>query len=160
MKRIYETLRTAEIWLAALVLAAVIGLVSWATATRVLGVPNIWVIEVTQVLFAWACLLASSIAFRQSTHFSVDLLSGMLPAHLRPPLRIAQNLIILVLVAGLGWVALDFVAQANRRPLPLTGIRFSWVAATIPAACALMALTCIENIVDTLRGDLPEPEVL
>lgn len=148
---LYSSLRWAEAVVAALVLTGVVALVSWATVTRYLGHPNIWVLEVTQVLFAWTCLLAASIAFRKSSHFSVSLLEELLPPKLRGLLRLLQQIVMLVLLVALGWVGLDFVEVAHRRPLPLTGIRFSWVAVTIPVACMLMGITCIENIVRELR---------
>jgi TRAP-type C4-dicarboxylate transport system permease small subunit len=152
MGKLYGRLREAEIWLAGMALAGVVGLVAWATATRVLGVPDVRVLEITQILFAWTCLLSASVAYRHATLFSVNMLEGWLPPRLRPWLTILQATLVFVMVATLGWIALDFVALADRRPLPLTGIRFSWVAATIPVACALMAMTAIETVVNTLRG--------
>lgn len=157
MVGLYLKLREVEVWLAAAALAGVVGLVFWATVTRVLGAPNVWVIELTQILFAWTCLLSASVAYRRATLFSVDILSPWLPKRLLGAMTILKSLIVLTMVVWLGVVAMDFFALANRRPLPLTGIRFSWVAATIPAACAMMALTCLETIVRTLRGaDAPE----
>lgn len=157
MVGLYLKLRELEVWMASAALAGVVALVFWATVTRVLGVPSIWVIEVTQILFAWTCLLSASVAYRKATLFSVDMLSPLLPTRLLRAMTIIKSVMILAMVVWLGVVAMDFLALANRRPLPLTGIRFSWVAATIPAACAMMALTCLETIVRTLRGaDAPE----
>lgn len=148
----YVKLREVEIWLAAIALCGVVGLVTWATLTRVLGVPSIWVLEVTQILFAWTCLLSASVAYRNATLFSVDFFSGVLPKRFRSVLRVVQAILVLGMVAWLAIVALDFVALADRRALPLTGIPFSWVAATIPVACAMMALTSLETILNVLRS--------
>lgn len=152
MGTLYSKLRLTEVWLAALMLALVVGLVFWATVTRVLGVPNIWVIEVTQILFAWACLLSASVAYRSSTLFSVNIFASWLPQRYLGALRIVQATLILGMVTWLGIVALDFVELAARRPLPLTGVPFSWVALTIPVACVMMALTSLETILLTIRG--------
>ncbi|MCU0905869.1 MAG: TRAP transporter small permease subunit [Rhodobacteraceae bacterium] len=151
MGTVYLALREAEVWLAGAALAGVVGLVAWATATRVLGVPDVRVLELTQILFAWTCLLSASVAYRRSTLFAVDMLADWLRPGLRPFLTMAQAAIVLAMVAALGWVSLDFVALAGRRPLPLTGIPYSWVAATIPVACVLMAMTAIETMLATLR---------
>lgn len=142
----YKLLTWIEAAAAALSLTGVVGLVTWATVTRYLGVPNIWVLEVTQILFAWTCLLAASIAYRNAGHFSVSVLENLFPASVLPVFRIVQQAVLLALLLALGWVSLDYVEVANRRPLPLTGIRFSWVAATIPVACGLMAITSIHTI--------------
>lgn len=152
MGEFYLRLRKAEVWLAALALCGVVGLVTWATLTRVLGVPSIWVIEVTQILFAWTCLLSASVAYRNATLFSVDFLSMRLPKRYRAALRLVQAILVLGMVVWLAVVALDFVALADRRTLPLTGIPFSFVAATIPVACIMMALTSLETIMDVLRS--------
>jgi len=154
----YQLLARIEAVAATLALTGVVGLVAWATVTRYLGVPNIWVLEVTQILFAWTCLLAASIAYRNAGHFSVSVLEGFLPEAMRPLFKVLQQVILLALLVALGWVSLDYVEVANRRPLPLTGIRFSWVAATIPVACALMAITSIHNIVTELANWRRRPE--
>lgn len=134
-----------------------LGLTGWASITRFLGVPNIWVIEVTQVLFAWVCFLAASIALRQSQHFSMDILSNWLPETMRPTLNIIRSVIVLFILVGLVWVSIDFVEQSHRRKLPLTGIRTSWVAAALPVAFIMMALDCLDTIIRELKSK-PEPE--
>lgn len=148
----YRALKQLEFWSALILLVAVLGLTGWASITRFLGVPNIWVLEITQVCFAWVCFLAAVLAFRQSQHFSVEFLATALPAWLAPWLAPLRSAIMLVLLVALGWIALDFVEIAGRRKLPLTGIRNSWVAAALPTACLLMALHCIEAIVLELRA--------
>jgi len=153
MLRAYYALRQVEVYCAAAALTAVIGLVTWATITRFFAIPNIWVIEITQIFFAWACVLSGSIAFRRSSHFSVDMLTGFLPKGSTYWVELLQNGIVLVLVLGVAWVSLDFVQQAGRRPLPLTRIPFSWIAASMPVAFSMIGITCMENILKLLaRG--------
>lgn len=146
MNRVYNAFRFAEVIAAAVCLATVIGLVFWATVTRFLATPNIWGIEITQIFFAWTCALSASIAFRRSSHFSVDLLSGWLPEGNKFWMGILRNVLVFCLVMGVVYVSLDFVHLSRRRPLPLTRIPFSWVAASISVAFAMMGVTCIENI--------------
>lgn len=145
--RLYLLLRRAEVWLTLAILATVVGLVGWATLTRYLGVPNVWVIEVTQAFFAWLCLLSASVAFRSGSHFSVDLIVDRLGPALQPWLSVFRTLVLFLLLAALAWVSLDYVEISHRRRLPLTGIRFSWVASAFTVACVMMMLTCIENLV-------------
>lgn len=144
--RTYLFFRRLEVWLAILVLAIVLCLIGWATLTRYLGIPNVWVIEVTQAFFAWLCMLSASIAFRNGSHFSIDLMAHLIPRHLEPWLSVFRFTVLLILLCTLIWYSLDYVELTNRRKLPLSGIRFSWVSAAFPAACALMAITCIEHI--------------
>lgn len=144
---LYRALRRLELWAATFALMVVLLLVGWATVTRYLGVPNVWVIEVTQAVFAWVCLLAASIAFRSGSHFSVDVFGSVLPAAVRDWLGVLRFCILLVILITLAWISLDTIEIANRRRLPLTGVRFSWVVAAFPVACILMILTCIEQII-------------
>ena len=148
----YRALRRLELWAALFALVVVLLLVGWATLTRYLGVPNVWVIEVTQGVFAWVCLLAASIAFRSGSHFSVDLVGDMLPDAMREWLGVLRYCLLLIILVVLVWISLDTVEIAHRRRLPLTGIRFSWVVAAFPTACILMILTCIEQIVRQWPG--------
>lgn len=154
---VFEKFRRIELWVTLAVLTGVLLLIGWATITRYLGVPNIWVIEVTQALFAWVCFLCADMAFRKQSHFSVDFLSMLLPDRIKPYLGLVQNVIILVLLIALFYVSLDYVQLANRRHLPLSGIPFSWVVMAFPIACILMSITCIENIIGIIRpSPLPE----
>lgn len=148
---IYRVLKLLEFWTAAFLLSAVLGLTGWASVTRYLGVPNIWVIEVTQVLFAWVCFLAAVIAFRSSQHFSVDLLIDVLPDRIHPWLGVLRAAVTLAILLGLAWISIDYVEQSHRRRLPLTGIRYSWVAAALPTACLMMAAHCVETILKETR---------
>lgn len=141
--RAYLLLNKIETVAAALALIGVVCLTGWAAITRFLAVPNIWVLEVTQVLFAWACFLSASIAFRRSQHFNIEYLAAVLPETLQTMLPKFRALLMLGILLGLIWYALDYVEMANRRTLPLSGIRFSWVVAALPTACTLMALNCI-----------------
>jgi TRAP-type C4-dicarboxylate transport system permease small subunit len=145
--RQYLLFRQLEIWVTLVVMAIVLCLIGWATLTRYIGTPNVWVIEVTQAFFAWLCLLSASIAFRNGSHFSIDILSKLLPDTLGPWISVFRFTVLLVLLVLLIWISFDYVELTNRRKLPLSGIRFSWVAAAFPVACSLMALTCIEHII-------------
>jgi len=149
---VYRALKQVEFWSALILLVAVLGLTGWASVTRFLGVPNIWVLEITQVCFAWVCFLAAVLAFRESQHFSVEFLTALLPDKISPWLGPLRSAIMLVLLVALGWIALDFVEVAGRRRLPLTGIRNSWVAAALPTACLLMALHCVEALIIEIRA--------
>ena len=149
---VYRALKQLEFWSALILLVTVLGLTGWASVTRFLGVPNIWVLEVTQVCFAWVCFLAAVLAFRKSQHFSVEFLTAALPDAIGPWLGPIRSAIMLVLLVALGWIALDFVEVAGRRRLPLTGIRNSWVAAALPVACLLMALHCVEALIIEIRA--------
>lgn len=148
----YARLKQLEFVAAALLLSAVLGLMGWASITRFLGVPNIWVIEITQVLFAWVCLLAASIAFRRSQHFSVDILSSILPTKLAARMGTIRYAILLCILLGIAWISIDYVELAHRRRLALTGIRYSWVAAALPVSCVLMSFNCIDKIYRGLRA--------
>ena len=149
---VYRALKQLEFWGALVLLVLVLGLTGWASITRFFGVPNIWVLEVTQVCFAWLCFLAAVLAFRESQHFSVDFLIAALPRPIGRWLGPIRSTIMLILLLALSWIALDFVEVAGRRRLPLTGIRNSWVAAALPAACLLMALHCVEALIIEIRA--------
>lgn len=148
--RAYHLLLRIETIVAAMALIGVICLTGWAAVTRFLAIPNIWVLEVTSVLFAWACFLSASIAFRSQQHFKIEYLEAVLPDHLKRLLPKLRAVLLFGILVALIWYALDYVEMANRRTLPFTGIRFSWVVAALPVACAMMALNCLVTLFSSL----------
>ncbi|MCB1516580.1 MAG: TRAP transporter small permease [Hyphomicrobiaceae bacterium] len=90
-------LRRIEFVCAALLLAAVVVLVGFASVARAMGSPIIWSIEVAQLLFLWLCIFAIDLALQDERHFGIGLLVDNLP----PPARKAIGIINLGILIGL-----------------------------------------------------------
>ena len=90
-------MRRIEFVCAALLLAAVVVLVGFASVARAMGSPIIWSIEVAQLLFLWLCIFAIDLALQDERHFGIGLLVDNLP----PPARKAIGIINLGILIGL-----------------------------------------------------------
>lgn len=88
-------LRRIEFACAALLLVAVVLLVGVAAASRAMGSPIIWSIEVAQLLFLWLCIVAIDLGLQHDRHFGIGLVSDNLPASGRKALQIL-NLAVLI----------------------------------------------------------------
>src|SRR5690606_9201476 len=88
-------LKRIEFACAALLLLGVVVLVGVAAASRALGAPIIWSIEVAQLLFLWLCIIAIDLGLQHERHFGIGLISDNIPPAARKILQIV-NLAILI----------------------------------------------------------------
>lgn len=152
MRPFLDSLRAIERGAAMALLAVLLVLVVLSSASRYLGHPVIWSIELTQALFVWLCVLAGDITLQRHGHFSIDLLASLLP----PGARLALDLLDCALVAALlgvfvyyGWT---FAQLTGMRPLPILGVTSAVATAALPVGFALMLVTTAEQALARISG--------
>lgn len=94
-------LRRLEFACAAILLVAVVALVSVASVARALGSPIIWSIEIAQLLFLWLCIIAIDLALQHNRHFGISLVLDKLPAAGRKAMEIINLVVMIGLLAYL-----------------------------------------------------------
>jgi TRAP-type transport system small permease protein len=140
-------LRRIERGVAMALLMAIFVLVFVATATRYLGSPVIWAIEVTQAMFVWLCVLSADITLQHFGHFSVPALADLLPRPARRVLETFNAVVVLVLLAFLAKWGATFTNMKVLHELPMTRISESFATAALPVGFALMFITVAEQLV-------------
>src|SRR5215468_7156838 len=108
--------------------------------TRTLGVPWLWLQQVTTAFFAWGVFFGMAAATRRNDHFYLSEITKRMTGAPRSTIEIVNRLIVLVvalLLVWFGWqnAALDMGSYRMPSLIPLavyTGI--------VPAAGALIAL--------------------
>ena len=145
-------LRSIERVLASVLLVAIVTLVVVASATRYLGSPVIWAIEVTQAMFVWLCVFAADLTLQRAGHFSVDLFANLLPRRARQVLDVFNILLAGALLVVLTYHGARFASITGGRPLPMTGVPSAVATAALPVGFALMLITLTEQLVARLRG--------
>jgi TRAP-type C4-dicarboxylate transport system permease small subunit len=148
-------LRSAERALASALLFATVALVVLASATRYMGTPVIWSLEVVQALFVWLCVLAADLTLQRAGHFSVDMVVNLLPHRARQVLEAFNVMLAAALLAGLAWYGFQFAYITSGRPLPMTGVTSALATAALPVGFVLMLITLAEHLVARLRGRAP-----
>lgn len=153
-----QHLRRVERALAGTLLVVIVGLVIVSTATRYMGHPLIWSIEVTQALFVWLCVLAADLTLQRLGHFSVDMFANFLPPGPRKVLEVFNVLLAGALLATLAYFGVLFAQFTGMRPLPMTGVSSAWATGALPVGFALMLVTLIEHLLARLQGRSPVVE--
>ena len=126
--------------------------------TRTLGVPWLWLQQVTTAFFAWGVFLGMAAATRRDDHFYLTEITKRMTGAPRSFIEIANRLIVLV-VSGLliwfGWknALLDLGSYRMPSLIPLTVY-----SGIVPIAGVLIALFTIEQLVCGWRNGFEGPE--
>src|SRR4030065_2943206 len=101
MKKIYEYICKGEIFLIKVFLVFFVALVFLAAATRYIGYPINWSVDMAVCLFAWCTFLGGDVAMRNDKLMNVDFLIKNLPEKNRNLIEILNLFIILIFLAAL-----------------------------------------------------------
>lgn len=100
--------------IACLCLFLIAFLVFFAALLRMVGLPQAWMSDLSQLLFGWVIFLGSDLALNHKRHIGVEFFEEQLPERWR---KVISNIWSLFIVGFLGFVAYFgwFLAQRSRR---------------------------------------------
>jgi TRAP-type C4-dicarboxylate transport system permease small subunit len=153
MKKLYDAICTAEAWVAAALLIAMVALIFSGGVMRTFGHPINWSNDVATCLFAWACFLCADIAWRRNALMSIELVTERLPVRLRKLCSFASYAIIVafLLYALIGGLYLSWISRA-RSFQGIPEISYSWVTMSMPVGAALLLVTAFLKVRAEMRG--------
>jgi TRAP-type C4-dicarboxylate transport system permease small subunit len=113
-----------------------------------------WSEELARFIFMWLSWVGASYAVKERSHFRVELFVNFLKGRN----RVRFELLILavwfgfsVIMAWLGTQLMIFLIKTGQISAAME-IPMSWVYASVPAGCALMAVRLVAEIVKILRS--------
>ena len=126
--------------------------------TRTLGVPWLWLQQVTTAFFAWGVFVGMAAATRRNDHFYLTEITKRMTGAPRSAIEIVNRLIVLVVAVALVWFGwknalLDLGSFRMPSLIPLTVY-----TAIVPAAGVLVALFTIEQLVNGWKNGFEGPE--
>jgi len=121
-------------------------------ASRTLGSPLIWAVDLAQVSFVWACMLGADMALKKNTHIEIDIVVRYFSPATRRVLAMIWLAAIVAFLALLVWYGFQLTWMNRERELGDVGISYSWVTSAIPTGCALMLLTALRRLILSLCG--------
>ena len=126
--------------------------------TRVLGVPWVWLQQVTTAFFAWGVFIGMAAATRRNDHFYLTEITKRMSGMPRSVIETANRMIVLVVALALIWFGwknamLDLGSFRMPSLIPLTVY-----TAIVPAAGVLIALFTIEQLVNGWQHGFEGPE--
>lgn len=126
--------------------------------TRTLGVPWLWLQQVTTAFFAWGVFVGMAAATRRNDHFYLTEITKRMTGAPRTAIEIANRLIVLIvalLIVRYGYqnAILDLGSYRMPSLIPLTVY-----TAIVPMSGVLIALFTIEQLVNGWRHGFEGPE--
>ena len=121
-------------------------------ATRTVGSPVIWAIDLAQLSFAWACVLGADLAMKSNSHIEIDIVVRHFPQTVRKYLAITWLIAIAAFLGLLVWHGTNLTLMNTERELGDIGISYSWITGAIPTGCALMLATTLKRLYLGITG--------
>ena len=144
MKKLYDYVCKAEVFLAALCFSISCFLIFFAAIARTLDHPINWSQDMSLFLFAWSVFLSADAALRADRLVNIDLLVNRFSESTKRLLAIASYIVILVFLAALFWYGVKLSLFSRRRVFQgIPGFSYTWVILSIPVGGFLMAITSI-----------------
>ncbi len=154
MLRLYKAVLKLEAILAALFLILMVCLIFLGGVARMMHMPLNWTIDLATCFFAWACFLCADIAWRSDALMSIDILSSRAPVPVQKALTYCNYLLIsgfLIYLIYTG-IVLAYVSSA-RSFQGIPWISYSWVTMSLPVGSALLLITTLLKLNDSLQRD-------
>jgi TRAP-type C4-dicarboxylate transport system permease small subunit len=126
--------------------------------TRTIGMPWLWLQQVTTAFFAWGVFIGMAAATRRNDHFYLTEITKRMTGAPRSVIEIVNRLITLVVavvIAWFGWknALLDLGSFRMPSLIPLTVY-----TAIVPVAGVLVALFTIEQLINGWKHGFEGPE--
>jgi len=126
--------------------------------TRTLGVPWLWLQQVTTAFFAWGVFLGMAAATRRNDHFYLTEITKRMTGAPRSAIEITNRVIVLIVAVLIVWCGtqnalLDLGSYRMPSLIPLTVY-----TAIVPAAGVLIALFSIEQLINGWKNGFEGPE--
>jgi len=152
MKKLYEYICKCETFVIKVFLVFFVGLVFLAAATRYMGYPINWSVDMAVCLFAWCTFLGGDVAMRNNKLMNVDFLISKLSGKNKNFIEIINLFIILIFLAALiGFGAKLSYTTRFRAFQGIPGFSYTWVTLSVPVGSVLMMITTILKIREKLR---------
>jgi TRAP-type C4-dicarboxylate transport system permease small subunit len=126
--------------------------------TRTIGAPWLWLQQVTTAFFAWGVFIGLAVATRRNDHFYLTEITKRMTGAPRQTIEIINRIIVLIVAVVIVWCGtqnalLDLGSFRMPSLIPLT-----FYTASVPLSGALIALFCIEQLVNGWNHGFEGPE--
>ena len=152
MERLFTRLeRVLEPVLAGLLAFITIGVFIQVVLRYVFAKSFLWGEELSLFAFIWCCFLGSAVCSWRHTHFSFDMLTGLLGPRSEGVQRLIVDLCVLTVTVVMLITGWQFSQMSVARLSPALGITLLVPTIVIPVSGALMSLVCLVDIARDFR---------
>jgi len=140
-------------WACGLLMAAITVVVFLQVITRyVLAYPFDWPEELARILFVWVALLGAVLALRRGGHFSIALVTSLLPARVERGVAVFLRLLLLGFLGLVTYLGADATLRVRQQLSTALEISMSYGYAAVPVSAGLMALEMARMLWHDLAG--------
>lgn len=126
--------------------------------TRELGAPWLWLQQVTTGFFAWGVFIGMAAAMRRNDHLYLVEITRAMTGSSRSFMEIFNRMIVLGVALCMVWFGYtNFLLDMGSFRMPSL-IPLSVYTASVPLSGAMIALFCVEQIVNGWRNGFEGPE--
>jgi TRAP-type C4-dicarboxylate transport system permease small subunit len=150
----WEALDAVErvlMWLSGLLLCTFTVTVLVDVVTRIVGLPVVWLQEVTLGAFVWGVFIGGAVAVRRNEHFLLARIAQSLSGRKRLVIETINHLVVLAVALFLACFGLVFCLQGLGIFSQPSGTPLAVITVSIPISGVLIALFTIERLVNGWR---------
>lgn len=140
-----------EFLCAVLLLCTIVVLVGIGSVSRYLGSPIIGMIEISQMLFIWLCMIAADLAMQRSRHFGLGFLAQRLKGNAARLLRVGNLAIVAGLLVFLFVYSIELTRISHPRLIGGLQMHYSYITAALCLGMALMFRTTVAQLIAEIR---------
>jgi TRAP-type C4-dicarboxylate transport system permease small subunit len=151
MKKIYDSVCKIETFLIKVFIVFLVSLVFIAAATRYMGYPINWSVDIAVCLFAWCTFLGADVAMRTNKLMNVEFFINRFSSKNKKYFELVNQLIILIFLLAL--IGYGFKISYTTRFRTFQGIpwfSYTWVTISVPIGSILMSITTFLKIREKL----------
>ena len=138
-------------WLSGLLLCTFTVTVLVDVVTRIVGLPVVWLQEVTLGAFVWGVFIGGAVAVRRNEHFLLARIAQSLSGRKRLVIETINHLVVLAVALFLACFGLVFCLQGLGIFSQPSGTPLAVITVSIPISGVLIALFTIERLVNGWR---------
>ncbi len=148
-KRAEWWMRPVELAAAGLLVVMIVVVLSNVFFRYVLHKPLIWGDEVASLSFIWMAMLGAALAVDRHEHMRLTVFLPLLPPRLARIADIAGQVMVVILLARLFPVAIEYAYEESFVRSPALGLPLTWRASALPTGMGLMLLLMVISVVRT-----------
>jgi TRAP-type transport system small permease protein len=127
-------------------------------ATREIGAPWLWLQQFTTGFFAWGVFIGMAVATRRNDHLYLVEITKRLTGTSRRFMEVFNRLVVLVVALAMVWFGFkNFMLDMGSFRMPWL-IPLSVYTASVPLSGVLIALFCVEQMINGWRNGFEGPE--
>lgn len=147
MKKIYDAFCNIEELICGAILCIIVALAFITAIARCVSHPISWTVEISQFFLSWLAFLGADMALRHGRVLGVDLLTRKLPEKAQAAIRLATDLLILLVLISFVKYGIELCLSNYKRSFQTVGISYSWATASLPFASVVMSITIIMEMI-------------